>query len=162
MIEQLTLAATLGVEQVAKHSKYLGLPTEIRYLKSEAFSYISEKTRVKMKGWKDQMLSMVGKEVMIKSVVQTIPTYVMSVFEIPKPICQELHRVMAEFWWGDTDNGKKIHWMTWDRMCQSKEEGGLGFQNMELFNHALLAKQVWRLLHQPESFVFRTLKAKYF
>ncbi|XP_062014305.1 uncharacterized protein LOC133730800 [Rosa rugosa] len=162
MIVQEELAAMFGVERVDKHDKYLGLPTEVSYSKTEAFQYIMEKTRNKMKSWKDKTLSMAGKEVMIKSVVQSVPTYVMSCFELPKHLCQEMHRCMAEFWWGDSDNGRKIHWIAWDKMCVPKEEGGLGFRNMELFNQALLAKQGWRILRCPDSLLARTLRAKYF
>lgn len=81
-----------------KHDKYLGLPTELSYSKKEPFQYIMEKTRDKMKNWKDKVLSAAGKEVMIKAVVQSVPTYVMSVFELPKHICNVMHRCMAEFW----------------------------------------------------------------
>jgi hypothetical protein len=37
----------------------------------------------------------------------------------------------------------------------------LGFRDLVLFNKALLAKQVWRLLQQPDSLVARIFKAKY-
>ncbi|KAL6227352.1 hypothetical protein ACLB2K_001311 [Fragaria x ananassa] len=156
------LAALFEVERVNKHKKYLGLPTEVSYSKTEAFAYIMDKTKEKMKGWKDRILSAAGKEIMIKTVVQSIPPYVMSIFELPKHICNELHRCMAGFWWGDSEKGKKIHWLAWEWLCASKEEGGLGFRNMELFNQALLAKQVWRLMQQPDSLASRVLRAKYY
>ncbi|KAL0445036.1 UNVERIFIED_CONTAM: putative mitochondrial protein [Sesamum latifolium] len=46
--------------------------------------------------------------------------------------------------------------------CSSKLDGGLGFHNLEAFNLALLAKQLWRLLSRPDSLVSQVLKAKYF
>jgi hypothetical protein len=40
-------------------------------------------------------------------------------------------------------------------------EGGFGFRDIHIFNMAMLAKQVWRLVHNPDSCA-RVLKAKYY
>ena len=52
--------------------------------------------------------------------------------------------------------------MSWNKMCRSKEHGGLGFQDLEAFNLAILAKQGWRLPQEPDSFCAQILKAKYY
>ncbi|KAA3474993.1 reverse transcriptase [Gossypium australe] len=70
--------------------------------------------------------------------------------------------IMSSFWW-DKSNGKKgMHWCSWKALSVSKETCGMGFRDLNSFNIALLAKQGWRLLRNPNSLLARTLKAKYY
>jgi hypothetical protein len=86
----------------------------------------------------------------------------MAVFKIPKSLCKQLNDAMAEFWWGDTDEQKKMHWFGWWHMCIPKNRGGMGFRDLHAFNLAMLAKQSWRLISNPDSFCAQVLRAKYY
>ena len=53
-------------------------------------------------------------------------------------------------------------WMKWDRLCEPKTKGGLGFRDLRAFNLTLLAKQGWRLQQERNSLFYRVYKNKYF
>jgi hypothetical protein len=152
----------MPIQTVASFSKYLGLPTISGRSKNQIFNFIIEKIWKKLKGWKERHLSFAGRSTLIKAVAQAIPTYIMSSILIPKGVCEEMEKMICKFWWGSTTDQRKIHWVNWHKLCNHKKKGGLGFKNLSAFNEALLAKQGWRLINQPNSLVAQVLKAKYY
>ena len=103
-----------------------------------------------------------GKEILIKAGALDIPTYTMSCFLLPQGLCDDMERMMKNFWWGQRQQETKLGWVNWKRMCNPKARGGLGFRNLKAFNLAMLAEQAWRILNNLSSLVARVLKAKYF
>jgi hypothetical protein len=55
-----------------------------------------------------------------------------------------------------------VHWMNWRNIGTRKKEGEMGFRDFRSFNKALLAKQCWRLWQNPNSFLAKIMKGKYF
>jgi hypothetical protein len=84
------------------------------------------------------------------------------VFKIPKSPCKEINDAMYAFWWGDTEEQKKLHWFAWWRICIPMKIGGMGLRDLYSFNLAMLAKQVRRLVTNPDSLCAQVLKAKYY
>ena len=54
----------------------------------------------KLQGWKEKFLSQVGREVLLKAVVQAIPTFVMSCFKLPSGLLEDIEMIIRKFWWG--------------------------------------------------------------
>ncbi|KAI5335569.1 PREDICTED: reverse mRNAase [Prunus dulcis] len=159
---QLTLAAALGVQQADYHDRYLGMPTLVGRRRSACFSYLKERIMKPLHGWKGKLLSGAGKEILLKAVVQAIPLYSMSCFLLPRGFCDDLNKLMAGFWWNNSNGDRKIHWISWEKLCRPKDEGGMGFRHLYAFNFAMLAKQGWRILTMPTSLASKLLQAKYF
>ena len=60
------------------------------------------------------------------------------------------------------DGKNKMAWLSWDKVCTPKLEGGLDFRDLKAFNFALLTKQGWQLQTNTSSLVHRVLKARHF
>jgi hypothetical protein len=151
-----------GLLEAHRIDTYLGLPTFVGKSRTQNFKDIIEKVSKWLENWKCSFLSQAGKEVLLKAVVQAIPTYSMGVFQLPITLCKELNQMMQQFWWSHMSKNSKIHWMSWSKMGRPKTKGGLGFWDLVIFNKALLAKQGWRLMQDPDLVAGKILKAKYF
>jgi hypothetical protein len=63
-------------------AKYLGLPTPIGKIKGDHFQPIKESLGKRLKDYSDKTISSAAKEVLIKAITQSLPTYIMSVFKL--------------------------------------------------------------------------------
>ena len=93
---------------IKHYEKYLGLPSFVGRQKKACFNQIKERIWAKMQGWKEKLLSQAGKEVMIKAVIQSIPTYSMSVFRLPLGLIKDIEAMICKFWWGNQDNKRRM------------------------------------------------------
>lgn len=88
--EKALLSSIIAVTNPMNTGKYLGLPSQIRRDKKAIFSYLREKLWKKLQGWRGGNLSKAGKEILIKSVAQAIPSYCMSTFLLLASLAEEL------------------------------------------------------------------------
>ena len=156
------ILSVVRVPTSQRYDMYLGLPALVGRSRIREFENIKERVRRMVTDWKTKLLSQAGKEILLKAVVQAIPTYSMSIFLPPKELCKEINKLMHKFWWGSKGDEKKIHWMSWERIGRSKSKGVMGFRDLISFNKALLAKQCWRLIQYPDSLAAIIIKEKYF
>ncbi|CAA7014604.1 unnamed protein product [Microthlaspi erraticum] len=156
------LKQALGITTEGGMGTYLGLPENISGSKKKVFTFIHDRLSKRVNSWSARLLSKGGKEVMIKSVAQAMPTYVMSCFLLPQETIKKLQGAISNFWWSSKQNSKGLHWIAWEKISKPLEDGGLGFRDLKNFNLALLAKQLWRIFHYPSSLLARILRGRYF
>lgn len=87
----------MGVQEVHGTKKYLGLPSMIEIDLTTMSSYIKDRDPNKISSWIINCLSKAKREVMIKSVLQAIPSYVMSIFILPITIIFTIETMMNLF-----------------------------------------------------------------
>lgn len=86
----------------------------------------------------------------------------MAMVRFSKSFCRDLCCRVARFWWSGYGKFRGIHWRRWEVLAQSKKEGGMGFKDFNDLNSAMLAKQGWRVLTNPNALWVFVLKSCYF
>jgi hypothetical protein len=86
----------------------------------------------------------------------------MSVFNLPAGFHDDYTQMVRNFWWGEDENKRKVHWEAWDVLTKPKYFGGVGFRDLKVLNQAMLARQCWRIIKNPNSLCARLLKSVYY
>lgn len=123
---RMAIQQVLGIQVVPKFDKYLGMPVVVGRSKMAVFEFVKDRVWGRIQRWNEKDFSMAGREILIKAVLQAIPTYVMSCFLLPSFIIQDIEKLVRQFWSGDGNSGG-LQWLSWTRMCRSKELGRMGF-----------------------------------
>ena len=85
------------MQEIMQYEKYLGFLSLVGKGNKASFNYIKERVWRKLQGWEWKLLSQAGREVLIKFVIQAIPTYTMGCFKIPLGLCHEIEALIKKF-----------------------------------------------------------------
>jgi hypothetical protein len=151
---RIKVCEALDIWTKSLNDRYLGLPPMVGIDRTDNFTYLIERVHSLISGWKEKIISMGGKEVLIKAVAQAIPVFAMTVFNIPKKICKGIHMLFHNY-------GGVM--MLTIKGCTCYHGGKyMGFHDLHAFNTTVLAKQCWRLMEEPYSLCAGVLWDKYY
>ncbi|WMV44670.1 hypothetical protein MTR67_038055 [Solanum verrucosum] len=141
-----TLTNILGGKIGELPTTYLGMPLGAKSKSMNIWNSVVERCEKKLVNWRSQYLSLGGRVTLINSVLDAMPTYMMSLFPIHGKIIKKLDAIRRNFLWqGNGEGEKKHHLVKWEVVITSKKEGGLGIKNLKAQNKSLLLKWLWRL-----------------
>ncbi|XP_040966212.1 uncharacterized protein [Gossypium hirsutum] len=101
--QQAILSGLLKLKVVANLDGYIGLPIPIGKKKSAAFQGIIDRVAKRINSWSKWLLSNGSKEIFVKSILQSIPTYAFSVFFAPEGVFEEIQALIRRVWWGERE-----------------------------------------------------------
>jgi hypothetical protein len=106
------IKSILEVVQESFEVKYLGLPTPEGRMDKGKFESLQAKLAKSLVEWDDNHKSQAAKEILIKAVAQALTTYVMGIFKLPYGLCDELTKLIHDYWWGTEKGKRKTHFVS--------------------------------------------------
>ncbi|GJX48904.1 RNA-directed DNA polymerase, eukaryota, reverse transcriptase zinc-binding domain protein [Tanacetum coccineum] len=154
-----SMAAGTGCSASNLPFSYLGLPIGSNMNRIANWNSLIERFKIRLSGWKANMLSSGGRLTLIKSVLGSLGIYYFSIFKVPEAVLKTLESLRASFFWGATGDSRKLAWIKWSNILASLDKGGLGVGSLKAFNNSLLLKWRWRLLNKPSALWVEVLKS---
>lgn len=102
----------------------------------KTYGELLSKTQARLMAWGNQHLSMAGRIVLVKSVLSALTSYLMQTTYLPEHVVKELEKVIRGFLGGETNGNRKLHGVAWNKVCLSKEQGGLNIRDIRKANLA--------------------------
>lgn len=102
--------------------KYLGCPLTHSKRNKEYFAKLIKMVQSKLQAL-NRILLYRGKEVLIKSILQSIPIYIPFFSRSFQKLIKYLHRIFAKFFRNNKESGREKHWAAWDNVFYPKMKG---------------------------------------
>nr|XP_025636528.1 uncharacterized protein LOC112730680 [Arachis hypogaea] len=138
------MCSLLDCKEASLPVRYLGISLGANPRLVKTWKPVVDKVEEKLSLWKAKTLNKVGKLVLIKSVLNSLPIYYLSLYKMPKAVAEKLISLQRRFLWSKEDGRHGMPLVKWDLVMASKKKGGLGVGNVVARNAALLFKWWWR------------------
>jgi ribonuclease HI len=129
---------------------YLGVPIFKGKPKRVHLQPIADRIKSKLAAWKASLLSIAGRLQLVKSVVQSMLVYSISVYSWPVSLLKEIEKWLKNFIWSGDLSQRKLVTVAWKKICKPLSEGGLGLRSLIILNEASNLKLCWDFLQSNE------------
>ncbi|GJU60806.1 hypothetical protein Tco_1238572 [Tanacetum coccineum] len=93
-----------------------------------------DRFEARLSGWKANLISIGGRLTLIKYVLGSLSNYYLSIFKVLETVVKSLESLRASFFWGSSEDSKKLAWVKWSNILASLDKGGLGIGSLKAFN----------------------------
>ena len=140
--------------------RYLGFFLKPNDYKIRDWCWLLKRIESRIGVWGHRFLSIGGRLILTKSVLESIPVFWFSLIWIPKAVLKGIQSRLTRFIWSGCSDKSSICLARWDLLAKPKDCGGWGLKDIGAFGRALNAKNLWRCLFVP-CLWHRVVSAKY-
>ncbi|WJX12769.1 hypothetical protein P8452_03227 [Trifolium repens] len=126
---------------------YLGVPIFKGKPKVSHLQPIADKIKLKLSAWKASLLSIAGRVQLIKSVIQSMLTYSISLYSWPVSLLKDIEKCIRNFIWSGDLEKRKLVTISWKKICKPLAQGGLNIRSLIHLNKASNLKLCWTMVN---------------
>ncbi|XP_016165230.1 uncharacterized protein LOC107607841 [Arachis ipaensis] len=123
----------LGCQAANLPVKYLEINLGANPRLVKTWKPLIDKVEEKLSLWKAKVLSKARKLVLIKFVINSLPTYYLSLYKMPVTVAKKIS-LQRRFFWGKDDGQPGLALVKWEMIQASKKLGGLGVGDVMIRN----------------------------
>ncbi|GFS37427.1 phytochrome and flowering time regulatory protein [Actinidia rufa] len=140
-----------GFPQGSFPFRFLGIPVADSRLTISQYSPLIDRISDSISAWAGAILSYARRTELIKSVLQGVECYWLSILPIPAGVKSKIVQLCRNFLWSGKCTINKKPLVAWKEVTLPKIEGGLGLRNPKAWNKALLSKTLWDIQSKKDS-----------
>ena len=150
----------MSVASILPSFTYLGFPLGAHMNTCSAWKPVVKNIENRLASWKVRVLSRAGRLTLMKSVLNSLPVYYMSMFKMPKAIASKIVKLQRRFFWGgSTGENMGCPMVKWSDIELPREMGGIWVGNIMHKNLILLFKWWWRFSESGNTLWKRILQS---
>ncbi|WOL01302.1 hypothetical protein Cni_G10018 [Canna indica] len=150
-----------GIKEGKYPMKYLGTFIGPKKLDESHQEIILTKALSRVEGWAGKNISQAGKQVLLNSVVGSIPMHTLATSWINNSIVNKYQSIARNYLWSNDKKKKGFHLVGWSKVTMRKYKGGLGLKDLGIVKLFIHAKRILLFLNKEKHLWSRILRAKY-
>ncbi|XP_062102963.1 uncharacterized protein LOC133813953 [Humulus lupulus] len=123
--------------------RYLGIPICSKRISSKECEILLEKMVQRIRVWSSRNISFAGRATLVNLVLLSIHVYWSQIVLLPKFVLKRVIAICRAFLWKGDYSSHAPGYVSWAKVCLPKNEGGLGFRQIQLWNIAAIGKYIW-------------------
>jgi hypothetical protein len=130
--------------------KYLGIPLSLHKLTRAHIQPIIDKVAARLPSWKANLLTRVGRKVLIQSVLTSMVIYLAMALDLPPWAFKAIDKIRRGFLWKGKKDVIGGHCLVaWPKVTRPPNLGGLGITNLQQLGWALRLRWPWLQKTEP-------------
>ena len=137
------------------------IPLSSKRLSADECEHLATKMTSKVRSWQARNVSYAARLQLVSSVLMNITNFWCQIFVLPRKVSKQANAICRAYLWHGKDDSNVAGNLNWVRVCTPKKVGGLGIQNLEVWNLAAVGKLVWHISSMTDSMWIRWVHGVY-